>query len=221
MRKLPLLLLAAFAPMQALAADRVDLDNHVFLERVTTDANGRERVLLEEPKVVVPGDRLVFVARDEGVDRLWVLAGAAAPAVVEPGGPEPYDGPCCALVRGQETFFQAADSLSSYRLWRHDGVAPPAPVSSTFEVGGLQFVSKSEPISATMSGDLRTVLQRLLRNWNYMIVRSPKGDGSIERVVIIDANYGSSPAKAGQQAVGGGHDKTMQAQSGAPADAQY
>ncbi|MBA3942509.1 MAG: hypothetical protein C0520_14980 [Sphingopyxis sp.] len=61
MRKLPLLLLAAFAPMQALAADRVDLDNHVFLERVTTDANGRERVLLEEPKVVVPGDRLVFV----------------------------------------------------------------------------------------------------------------------------------------------------------------
>lgn len=61
MRKLLFLLLAAFAPAQALAADRVDLDNQVFLERVTTDANGKERVLLEEPKVVVPGDRLVFV----------------------------------------------------------------------------------------------------------------------------------------------------------------
>ena len=89
-----------------------------------------------------------------------------------------------------------------------------------FDVGGLQYADKSEPISATMSGDLRSVLERLLRNWNYMIVRSSKGDGSIEKLTIIDAKFGSVPSKGGQQAGGDGHDKTMQAQS-APADAQY
>lgn len=61
MRNTILLLLAALAPVQAFAANQVALDNSVFVERVTTDASGKERVLLEEPKVVVPGDRLVFV----------------------------------------------------------------------------------------------------------------------------------------------------------------
>ena len=55
------LLLAALMPGPALAANQVALDNHVFVERVSTDAEGKPRVLLEEPKVVVPGDRLVFV----------------------------------------------------------------------------------------------------------------------------------------------------------------
>lgn len=55
------LLLAALAPAQALAANQVALDNHVFVERVSTDAAGKQKILLEEPKVVVPGDRLVFV----------------------------------------------------------------------------------------------------------------------------------------------------------------
>lgn len=55
------LLLAALAPAQALAANQVTLDNHVFVERVSTDAAGKQKILLEEPKVVVPGDRLVFV----------------------------------------------------------------------------------------------------------------------------------------------------------------
>ena len=61
MRPAFLLLLAAMMPGQAAAANYVALDNHVFVERVTTDAAGKPRVLLEEPKVVVPGDRLVFV----------------------------------------------------------------------------------------------------------------------------------------------------------------
>ena len=54
-------LFAAAIPAPALAANQVALQNHVFVERVTTDAAGRQRVRLEEPKVVVPGDRLVFV----------------------------------------------------------------------------------------------------------------------------------------------------------------
>ena len=61
MRKALFLLIAALAPAQAFAANQVALDNNVFVERVTTDAAGKQRVLLEEPKVVVPGDRLVFV----------------------------------------------------------------------------------------------------------------------------------------------------------------
>ncbi|WP_247594595.1 hypothetical protein [Sphingopyxis sp. PAMC25046] len=55
------LLLAALMPGPALAANEVALDNEVFVERVSTDAEGKQRILLEEPKVVVPGDRLVFV----------------------------------------------------------------------------------------------------------------------------------------------------------------
>ncbi len=61
MRNSLLLLLAALAPTQAFAANQVVLDNSVFLERASTDANGKQRISLEEPKVVVPGDRLVFV----------------------------------------------------------------------------------------------------------------------------------------------------------------
>jgi uncharacterized repeat protein (TIGR01451 family) len=61
MRAVFFLLLAALMPGQALAANQVALDNHVFVERVSTDAQGKQRILLEEPKVVVPGDRLVFV----------------------------------------------------------------------------------------------------------------------------------------------------------------
>ena len=61
MRTALFLLLAVLAPTQALAANQVVLDNSVFVERATTDATGKRRVLLEEPKVVVPGDRLVFV----------------------------------------------------------------------------------------------------------------------------------------------------------------
>ncbi|WP_235587839.1 hypothetical protein [Sphingopyxis sp. H115] len=61
MRTALLFLLAALMPAPALAANQVALDNSVFVERVTTDAAGKQRVLLEEPKVVVPGDRLVFV----------------------------------------------------------------------------------------------------------------------------------------------------------------
>ncbi len=84
-----------------------------------------------------------------------------------------------------------------------------------FEVGGLQNVDKSEPISATMSGDLRSVLERLLRNWNYLIVRSQSDDAEIEKVVIINSSYGAPPSTAAQpRANGEAPDAQMQAYSG-------
>lgn len=69
MRPALLFLLAAALPAPAFATNHVALDNHVFVERVSTDAEGKQRILLEEPKVVVPGDRLVFVLnyRNAGV----------------------------------------------------------------------------------------------------------------------------------------------------------
>lgn len=41
----------------------VSLESDVLVERTTTDAQGQEQVSLEEPRIVVPGDKLVFVLR--------------------------------------------------------------------------------------------------------------------------------------------------------------
>ena len=55
--------LFAAAPALAQSANAVSLNSDVLVERTTTDANGRSQVTLEEPRVVVPGDKLVFVLR--------------------------------------------------------------------------------------------------------------------------------------------------------------
>ena len=49
------------APTVAFAADSVALSSMVFVERTTADANGRTKITLQEPKVVTPGDQLVFI----------------------------------------------------------------------------------------------------------------------------------------------------------------
>lgn len=59
--RMMLFLLAMFAPGVALAANNVTLSSAVFLEKTVADHDGRNRIVLEEPKVVTPGDRLVFI----------------------------------------------------------------------------------------------------------------------------------------------------------------
>lgn len=54
-------LLTLLAPMAAHAANEVALTSSVFVEKAVAQADGKTRLVLEEPKVVVPGDRLVFV----------------------------------------------------------------------------------------------------------------------------------------------------------------
>lgn len=71
-----------------------------------------------------------------------------------------------------------------------------------FEVRGLQHAKKDDPISATLSGSLHSVLERLLRNWNYVIVRSATAESGIEKVVIIDAKFGNLPSKAAGPSTG-------------------
>lgn len=59
--KFILAICAFFAPAAALAADNVSLDSSVFVERHVQDSSGASKSVLEEPKIVTPGDRLVFV----------------------------------------------------------------------------------------------------------------------------------------------------------------
>ena len=48
-------------PSLSVAAEAVALDSSVFVERTLPDTNGKTRTVLEEPKIVTPGDRLVFI----------------------------------------------------------------------------------------------------------------------------------------------------------------
>lgn len=59
--RLLLVLLALIVPSALSAADKVSLQSTVFVEKLVLEASGRNRVVLEEPKLVTPGDKLVFV----------------------------------------------------------------------------------------------------------------------------------------------------------------
>jgi uncharacterized repeat protein (TIGR01451 family) len=53
-------------------AEDVSLSSDVFVERVETDGQGKNKIVLEAPKLVTPGDKLLFV--------LSYKNGSAAPA---------------------------------------------------------------------------------------------------------------------------------------------
>lgn len=56
-----LFLIALLTPGVVLAANRVSLASTVFVEKTITDTSGKSRVILVEPQLVAPGDRLVFI----------------------------------------------------------------------------------------------------------------------------------------------------------------
>jgi uncharacterized repeat protein (TIGR01451 family) len=58
--KIWLALLALIAPVAAHAADNVSLSSQVFVERVKPGADGKPVAVREAPKVVTPGDKLIF-----------------------------------------------------------------------------------------------------------------------------------------------------------------
>lgn len=47
-------------PAAAIASQSVSLSSEVFLEKAITDGNGKVRIVLYEPKIVTPGDKLIF-----------------------------------------------------------------------------------------------------------------------------------------------------------------
>ena len=59
--KILLCLLSFLSPAIASAANDVALTSTVFVEKAVAQPGGKSRVVLEEPRVVVPGDHLVFV----------------------------------------------------------------------------------------------------------------------------------------------------------------
>lgn len=61
MFKFLLALAALFVPGIAFAADSVALSSMVFVEKTIADADGKAKITLHEPKVVTPGDRLIFI----------------------------------------------------------------------------------------------------------------------------------------------------------------
>lgn len=50
-----------FIPNIGYAVEAIALDSSVFVERIVPASNGTSKTVLEAPKVVVPGDRLVFI----------------------------------------------------------------------------------------------------------------------------------------------------------------
>jgi uncharacterized repeat protein (TIGR01451 family) len=61
MVRLLLALTALFIPAAAYAADSVALSSTVFVEKTIADGDGKTKVTLHEPKIVTPGDRLIFI----------------------------------------------------------------------------------------------------------------------------------------------------------------
>jgi uncharacterized repeat protein (TIGR01451 family) len=59
--KIFLALIALLAPAAATAAQDVTINSSAFVERTVQDASGKPKIVLEAPKVVTPGDHVVFV----------------------------------------------------------------------------------------------------------------------------------------------------------------
>jgi hypothetical protein len=87
-----------------------------------------------------------------------------------------------------------------------------------FEVLGLENAARGDTLSTTMSGSLQSVIERLLRNWNHMIVRSSDNKSGIAKVMILNATYGAAPRSPNSgTASDNNDDEQMQALTGSGA----
>jgi uncharacterized repeat protein (TIGR01451 family) len=78
-------------PGLALASSDVTLNSTVFVEKSVKDSSGKSRVVLEEPKVVLPGDKLIFVLsyqnKGSSAANNFVVTNPLSPAVAYQGTP--------------------------------------------------------------------------------------------------------------------------------------
>lgn len=90
--RLLLALLTMFAPNLAFAANNVTLSSMVFIEKAVADSAGRNHIVLEEPKSVMPGDKLVFILNYRNAGQLpasdFIVTNPLPPAVAFQGGAE-------------------------------------------------------------------------------------------------------------------------------------
>ena len=66
------------------------------------------------------------------------------------------------------------------------------------EIEGLEYIEKGDPINGQMRGSLKSVLSRLLRNWNHVIVSPTDDPGAVQKLMILSTTFGEGkkPAKA-------------------------
>lgn len=121
--KIVLALLALLSPVSAYAAAGVALDSKVLVERVETTPDGGSVTTREEPDVVTPGDRLVFVLsyRNDGNEPAtgFVLTNPIPDSVAFAGTDDPR---AVVSVDGGVTW----GSLGSLTVVQPDGVSRPA-----------------------------------------------------------------------------------------------
>lgn len=145
--KILLALLALLAPAAAFAAQDVSLTSKVFVERVKTGADGKPVTVREEPGVVTPGDRLVFVLgyRNGGAQPAtgFTLTNPIPPSVAFTGSD---DSGAAVSVDGGKTW----GSLASLKVVQADGTSRPAVAA---DVTHIRW-SFDRPIAAGSGGEL-------------------------------------------------------------------
>ena len=142
-----LTLLALIAPAAASAAEDVTLSSKVLVERVKTGPDGKTATVREEPGVVTPGDRLVFVIgyRNGGAKPAtgFTLTNPVPAAVAYTGTEDPA---AAVSVDGGKTW----GALAALRVAQADGTSRPATAADVTHVRW----SFSQAIAPGASGDL-------------------------------------------------------------------
>lgn len=145
--KILLALLALLAPVAASAAQDVSLTSKVFVERVKPGADGKPVTVREEPGVVTPGDRLVFVLgyRNGGAQPAtgFTLTNPIPPSVAFTGSDDPS---AVVSVDGGKSW----GPLASLKVVQPDGTSRPAVAA---DVTHIRW-SFGRPIPAGTGGEL-------------------------------------------------------------------
>jgi uncharacterized repeat protein (TIGR01451 family) len=145
--KILLALFALLAPVAASAADNVSLTSKVYVERVKPGADGKPVTVREEPGVVTPGDRLVFVLgyRNGGAQPAtgFTLTNPIPPSVAFTGSD---DASAVVSVDGGKSW----GALASLKVVQADGTSRPAVAA---DVTHIRW-SFGRPIAAGSGGEL-------------------------------------------------------------------
>lgn len=135
------------ASMPVHAANALQLDSDIFVERETLNADGSRTKVLEEPKKVVPGDRLVFVVKFKNT-------GASTASNFTVTNPLPAAVQFESTSDGQEDVSvdggKSWGRLSQLRVAEAGGAPRPAAAA---DVTHLQW-NLSEPLNAGAEGKL-------------------------------------------------------------------
>jgi uncharacterized repeat protein (TIGR01451 family) len=145
--KILIALFALLAPAAAVAADDVSLTSKVFVERIKAGADGKPVTVREEPGVVTPGDRLVFVLgyRNGGAQPAtgFTLTNPIPPSVAFTGS---EDSTAVVSVDGGKSW----GALASLKVVAADGTSRPAVAA---DVTHIRW-SFARPIAAGTGGEL-------------------------------------------------------------------